>query len=300
MATLPDSLGQLSRLQELVLNRNQLATLPDSLGQLSRLQRLLLHGNQFATLPDSLGQLSRLRELYLGGNQLATLPDSLGQLSSLRKLALHGNQFATLPDSIGQLSSLQQLSVRANQLTALPDSLLKLRSLRVLLLHGNPALKLPPAVLGEYTWNDSRAAKPADILAYYSGTLKAAKPLLEGKLILVGRGAVGKTSLVKRLVDNTFDPEEKMTEGIRITEWPLKLGRRETARMNVWDFGGQEIMHSTHQFFLTERSLYLLVLNGRDGLEDEDAHYWLKMVESFGKGSPAIVGSTKSKGRPAS
>ena len=65
--------------------------------------------------------------------------------------------------------------------------------------------------------------------------------------------------------------------------------------MNVWDFGGQEIMHSTHQFFLTERSLYLVVLNGRDGLEDEDAHYWLKMVESFGEGSPAIVVLNKIK-----
>ena len=181
---------------------------------------------------------------------------------------------------------------------ALPDSLIKLTSLRVLWLHDNPALKLPQAVLGENTWDSSAAAKPADILNYYFGTVKAAKPLLEGKLILVGRGGVGKTSLVKRLLDNTFDPDEEMTEGIRITEWPLKLGPGETARMNVWDFGGQEIMHSTHQFFLTERSLYLVVLNGRDGFEDEDAHYWLKMVESFGQSSPAIVVLNKIKGTP--
>ena len=275
-----------------------MATLPDSLGQLSSLQSLDLESNQLATLPDSLGQLSSLQSLDLARNQLATLPDSLGQLSSLQKLVLDGNRFTTLPDSLGQLSSLQTLDLAGNQLATLPDWLIKLTSLRVLLLHDNPALKLPKAVLGENEWDADTVAKPADILDYYFGTLKAAKPLLEGKLILVGRGGVGKTSLVKRLVENTFDPEEKMTEGIRITEWLIKLGRGETARMNVWDFGGQEIMHSTHQFFLTERSLYLVVLNGRDGLEDEDAHYWLKMVESFGKGSPAIVVLNKIKGTP--
>jgi GTPase SAR1 family protein len=34
-------------------------------------------------------------------------------------------------------------------------------------------------------------------------------------------------------------------------------------RVNIWDFGGQEIYHQTHQFFLTERSLYALVADTR-------------------------------------
>ena len=60
-------------------------------------------------------------------------------------------------------------------------------------------------------------------------------------------------------------------------------------RFNIWDFGGQEIMHATHQFFLTQRSLYLLALNGREGGEDYDAEYWLKLIESFAGDSPVIV-----------
>ena len=287
-----------TRATELYLSELGLKTLPPEIGQLSSLQTLGLSNDKLATLPDWVGQLGSLQRLHLFNNQLTTLPDSIGQLSSLQVLDLGANQLVTLPDSIGRLSSLEKLDLSRNQLPTLPDSLRELTSLRVLWLHDNPALKLPQAVLGKQAWEPEGAAKPADILDYYFGTVKAAKPLLEGKLILVGRGAVGKTSLVKRLVDNTFDPEEKMTEGIRITEWPLKLGRGETARMNVWDFGGQEIMHSTHQFFLTERSLYLVVLNGRDGLEDEDAHYWLKMVESFGKGSPAILVLNKIKRTP--
>ena len=114
------------------------------------------------------------------------------------------------------------------------------------------------------------------------------RPLNEGKLILVGRGEVGKTSLVKRLVENEFNDDESKTQGIRITNWFLPHGAN-AFRLNVWDFGGQEIMHATHQFFLTERSLYLLVLNGREGGEDVDAEYWLKHIESFGGESPVIV-----------
>jgi internalin A len=66
-------------------------------------------------------------------------------------------------------------------------------------------------------------------------------------------------------------------------------------RLNIWDFGGQEIMHATHQFFLTERSLYLLVLNGREGGVDEDTEYWLKHIETFGSDSPVIIVQNKIK-----
>jgi internalin A len=121
---------------------------------------------------------------------------------------------------------------------------------------------------------------------------KHKRPLNEGKLILVGRGEVGKTSLVRRLTQDEFRGDESKTQGINITTWPLACPN-DTIRLNVWDFGGQEIMHATHQFFLTERSIYLLVLNGREGGEDLDAEYWLKHIASFGGESPVIVVQNK-------
>jgi len=62
-------------------------------------------------------------------------------------------------------------------------------------------------------------------------------------------------------------------------------------------------MHATHQFFLTQRSLYVLVLEGRQGAEDADAEYWLKLVESFGTEScgeisPVIVVLNKVRQNP--
>ena len=135
-------------------------------------------------------------------------------------------------------------------------------------------------------------ADPSSILGYYLQIRGGKRPLNEVKFILMGRGGGGKTSLVNRLVRNTFDPNSAKTEGIQITQWPVTIDH-ETVRLHVWDFGGQEIMHATHQFFLTQRSLYVVVLSGREGSEDKDAEYWLKLVASFGAGSPVIVALNK-------
>ncbi len=159
-------------------------------------------------------------------------------------------------------------------------------------MHDNQALNIPYEILGPIPLSDAldndfkatyrKSTRSATILDYYFRIFAAQRPLNEAKLILVGRGGVGKTSLVKKLLFNNFNEHETKTEGIAISEWHLTLHDSETIRLNLWDFGGQEIMHATHQFFLTQRSLYLLVLEGRQGGEDADAEYWLKLIESFG------------------
>ncbi len=147
--------------------------------------------------------------------------------------------------------------------------------------------------------DSKQSVKPADIISYYFRAQAEMKPLNEAKLILLGKGNAGKTSLVNRLVHEKFKPEQK-TDGIKITEWDFDLFDKESVRLNVWDFGGQEIMHATHQFFLTQRSLYLLVINGREGEEESAADYWLKLIDNFGEKSPVIVVLNKQNEHPFS
>ena len=106
---------------------------------------------------------------------------------------------------------------------------------------------------------------------------------------------MGKTSLIKRLIFDRYEAGEVKTEGIAIVSWAIEdslqvveAGRIDPAnraapiQFNIWDFGGQEIMHATHQFFLTKRSLYLLVLDCRLTQEENRVEYWLKIIQSFG------------------
>ena len=58
---------------------------------------------------------------------------------------------------------------------------------------------------------------------------------------------------------------------------------------HCWDFGGQEIYHHTHQFFLTRRSLYLLVTESRKEDKHDDFYYWLNIIRLLGGASPVIM-----------
>jgi len=114
----------------------------------------------------------------------------------------------------------------------------------------------------------------------------------EAKILIVGQGSVGKTSIVKRLVSELFDAYENKTEGININQWIINKDN-EQIRLNIWDFGGQEIMHATHQFFLTKGTLYLLVIDSRLDEFGNRLEYWLKIIQSYGENSPIIVVGNK-------
>ncbi len=193
-----------------------------------------------------------------------------------------------LPPEIGKLTALTWLSLRGNQLTELPPEICKLAALTVLYLSGNPALGLPRDVL--------TMENPAAILRFYFKTQQAARPLNEVKLVLCGRGATGKTSLVDRLLRNTFDSAKPETTGVALEDWTMKCEQGDITA-HVWDFAGQVITHSMHQFFFSTRTVYVLVLKGREDKAEEDAEYWLKLIAAFGseggKGPPVIVALNK-------
>jgi internalin A len=303
LTSLPEAISQLTNLDTLYLGSNQLTSLPGAIVQLTSLETLTLSNNQLTSLAEAISQLTNLQVLTLHNNQLMSLPESISQLTNLQDLDLSNNQLTRLSESISQLTNLQRLNLENNLLTSLPEGINKLARLKTLYLHGNDALNLPREILGP-TWQEvnrenATPAKPSEILDYYFRTRQGEKrPLNEAKLILVGYGDVGKTSLVDRLVHKTFDKDSPKTEGIQITQWPIQLNGLEDVRLNIWDFGGQEIMHATHQFFLTQRSLYILVLNGRQGHEDADAEYWLNLIESFGDESPVLIVLNKIKIQP--
>jgi small GTP-binding protein len=200
-------------------------------------------------------------------------------------LDLSGNQLTALPPEITKLTNLTRLYLTGNQLTALPPEIVELgleikweRELWFsgVTLEGNP-LETPPIEIVK----KGREA----VIDYFKSLEGEKRALNEVKVLLVGDGGAGKTSLVKQLLGEEFDEKESQTHGINIRKWKVEEGENEI-NVNFWDFGGQEIMHATHQFFLSKRSLYILVLDGR---KEEKTEYWLKHIESFGGDSPVVV-----------
>jgi GTPase SAR1 family protein len=285
LTKLPPEIGQLSNLTELNLNSNQLSALPPEIGQLSNLTELYLSVNQLSALPPEIWQLSNLTELYLSVNQLSALPPEIWQLSNLTGLYLGRNQLSALPPEIWQLSNLKRLYLRSNRLSALPPEIWQLSNLTRLYLEGNP-LTFPPQEIVE---GGTKA-----VLTYLREALHTQQPQWVSKLLVVGEGGVGKTSLLKVLLGEPFNPQESTTDGIDIRT--LKFFHppqpKVMMQLNTWDFGGQQISHATHQIFLTNRSLFLLVWNACDGYEQGQVYNWLDTLTSRAPKSSILLVAT--------
>jgi internalin A len=298
---IPAEIGQLTSLQHLSISLNQITKVSAEIGQLKSLQSLALFLNRISEISAEIGQLKFLQYLDVSRNQIAEIPAEIGQLESLQYLGISFNRITEIPAEIGQLNSLQTLDFHANQITKIPAKIENLIHLKILVLEGNPISDIPPEVIRRgWGENHSDDGNPQAIFDYLKEQRAGERPLQEAKMILVGFGGVGKTSLINRLVHNDFDKDEPQTHEVQITKWPISLNTQaaENITVHTWDFGGQQIMHSTPQFFLTERSLYILVLNGRQGQEDEDAEYWLELIKSFGKDSPIIIALNKHNATP--
>ena len=91
-------------LRWLILTNNLLRSLPDSIGQLSKLQKLMLAGNKLQILPQSLSNCHNLQLIRLAANQLTELPTWLFTLPKLSWLAYSGNRFHQTPRAASDIA----------------------------------------------------------------------------------------------------------------------------------------------------------------------------------------------------
>ncbi|MCP4607406.1 MAG: GTP-binding protein [Planctomycetes bacterium] len=310
LASVPKELGQLTNLRELFLDRNQLTSVPKELGQLTNLTTLFLRENQLTSIPKELGQLTNLTRLDLGENQLTSVPKELGQLTNLRELTLGGNQLTSVQMELGQLTDLRELTLDGNQLTSVQMELGQLTNLTFLYLSGNQLTSVPKEIVDwgmEISWEgkfdkgggivlDGNPLESPPVEVVKRGTKavrewfealeeEGERRLNEVKVLMVGYGGAGKTSLVRKVRTGKFNKKEVKTHGVRINDWKIKVGGDDIT-VHFWDYGGQGIMQATHRVFFSHRSLYVLVIDAR---QESDPEEWLKNIESLGGKSPVLV-----------
>ncbi|XP_045540793.1 leucine-rich repeat serine/threonine-protein kinase 1 [Papilio machaon] len=228
---------------------------------------------------------------------------------------------------------LSMLDVSCNCLRAVPPAIHELTNLSVLNISGNKDITdLPPQMglltrlwslntagcaLGEPLRSLVRGARcrSVDVVGYLRSVLQEAKPYARMKLMLVGVQGIGKTSLLeclrqesamqhrrkptdhwaKRMGNKSSRRGNVSTVGVDIGSWVYEKHRstRGPVTFRTWDFGGQQEYYATHQYFLSRRSLYLVVwrcTDGRRGLAGALA--WLRSIQARAPGSPVIMVAT--------
>ncbi|KHJ44662.1 kinase domain protein [Trichuris suis] len=235
-----------------------------------------------------------LSMLDVSHNFIDAIPPSIAALQCLATLNLSNNpKLSTLPAEMGLLSRLWNLNLTGLNLAEPLNDLF-----------------------------DSKKCKTIDIIGYLKSILEDSKPYARLKLMIVGVQGIGKTSLLEQLRAEGTVPKRRSSEGwarrmgsksinqktatgrnistvgVDVNEWTYQP-RRQKGRVRVpitfrtWDFGGQREYYATHQYFLSKRSIYLVVWRLTDG-DSGIAEFaqWLINIQARAPNSPVIIVGT--------
>lgn len=257
-----------------------LTIIPTELGKIPHLEWLDLSNNNIQYF--SLNHVNdKIRGLNLDNNNIKEIPHSIADFKHLEHLSIDNNLLKALPSSIGYLKNLKTLKFGDNNLAYLPASILNLKNCYKSIISSSSKgnhFSLPPEILNQ----------GYDKIIQYLLSENRVK-LNEAKVILLGDANAGKTAIVNRLINDVFHEHTPMTKGIEINDYSIKIEENNEIKANIWDFGGQEILRSMHQFFMSERTLYILVWNARNDDPDGRIEDWLQLINSFGGESPIII-----------
>ncbi|XP_055353693.1 leucine-rich repeat serine/threonine-protein kinase 1-like isoform X2 [Paramacrobiotus metropolitanus] len=227
-----------------------------------------------------------LSVLDLSDNKLFELPEALSNMTNLSVLNFEGNRdIADIPPQLGLLSKLWTLNANGCNLADPLKSMF-----------------------------ESKQYKSADILGYLKSLLENCQPYTRMKLMVVGLENKGKTSLLRALKSEESHRKSRSSEsnwtqrmghrgdrkggiqmstvGIDLGEWTCSDGQHEVT-FRTWDFAGQREYYATHQYFLSRRSLYLVVWNMLDGISGiNEVTQWLVNIQARAPSSPVIIVGT--------
>ena len=265
-----------------------------------------VHSNELNMIPGGLLELPNLVDLNISHNKLNSLPRlskwspsltlldaSFNRLTvilgeptapSICTLNLANNELTSVPQCIFNFTTLQNLDISNNiGISALPMQMCKLKELYHLNLKGLKNLTGLPRCI---------QADPKKIISYLKSKSLPAKGYYRMKLMLVGKQDRGKTTLVARLQGRNCG--NTSTVGIDVSEWEYRpsIGKK-SFQFSIWDFGGQEEYYATHQCFLSERAIYLVLFNlvlGANGVEELTP--WLNNIALRAPNSCVIIVGT--------
>ena len=278
------------KLEALFLRNREGAGGVHGISSLGKLKILNLCGGLAKAMPD-LSVLPNLSTLQIMDCREITDLPGIDALTKLEQLNLYRIGIRKIPDAFRKMKELKRVVLYGLELDALPSWLPEL-GLQFNFFHG-PGISFPETTVRGVDMSIFK--QPQDVILKWFESLKQEEtvPLREAKVVFLGDGEAGKTHTIARLLNDGGVPQaahfdDKATPGIVIKDKHYTLDGQDV-NVHFWDFGGQEILHSMHRMFLTERTLYVVLINARDDTQDDRARYWLHNIRSFAGTAPVLL-----------
>lgn len=222
--------------------------------------------------------LSKLRWINCGTSAVSSLRP-LVDLPNMAHIACSGCKLDGLPLELAQMPALRYLDISDCKITGVPREIYYLRE------RGDNCLD--------------------EVLSHLRDLQAGSVDITDVKVIALGNGRVGKTQICRRLRGEDYDETESSTHGIQVTSANLKMGTTPHVRLNIWDFGGQDLYHGTHALFLRTSAIRLVVwAHETENAEEQEYRgvifrnqplaYWMAYLRHMaGVSNPTLIVQTR-------
>lgn len=114
------------------------------------------------------------------------------------------------------------------------------------------------------------------------------------KLVLAGDGAVGKTTLVQKFVEEKFNEDYIATIGANIMKKEYKLrGEDVVCNFSIWDLAGQDLFKRTRKSYFSNASAGIIVFDVTRRETFEHVNSWMAEFKNIGKPIPIVLVGNK-------
>ena len=295
----PEEQDTLGEVEELNWASFGLKEIPHSISLLQNLHQLIVWDNELSIIPEEMCSLNCLTDLILQGNNLNKLPKNFSNLENLNVLFLGGNPWSDFPEQIRSLKNLVTLNLNGCHFREIPEWILDF-NLPFTFSEYDEGIILKNVSIT--TPNVSLFYQPRESIQKYYQRLKEHSQIIrETKTIFLGDGGVGKTYTIDRIINREIQLragyKTDITKGISITHKDFEVDNK-VITIHFWDFGGQQIMHSMHRCFLTNNTIYVIVLSGRTEDMQRRLDYWMTGLNTFTSGNcPVIILENRFSGK---
>ena len=118
--------------------------------------------------------------------------------------------------------------------------------------------------------------------------------MYKAKLILVGEGEVGKTSIIQQFIEQRFNPSYLITIGSDKSMKDLNINGKDI-KLEIWDTAGQGKYRKVNKIFMKNTKIALLVYDITDKKTFEQLNYWINHVKDVNKNENIIFGIAANK-----
>lgn len=99
------------------------------------------------------------------------------------------------------------------------------------------------------------------------------------KIIIIGDSGIGKSCVLKRLMEDDFKDDHDVTVGVEFGSYLIKVEDK-ILKLQVWDTAGQESFRSITKIFYRGAHVVMLAYSVINGMSFENLTDWLREVRT--------------------